>query len=259
MNAIDTGLPSLTNLQGLWTRSLIAWPDGRRDVTTAVHWLQGPSLYIDLRQPDARPDFTPTRLLADVTDDQLVWLARQEGFAGRLQFDDRWFEWGREIDFQPQAIYSDCGELRFEADYMVEVGRDVPYIEHWHRAAVGDAAQTAALRLRAPDGRKACLVRAGDVFMLALDRAVALPDLPDLHACVMAAASREDQLALIDCELSFGRVGPHAWRIERSSLPWREGLVFKPRCDGRHLTLIDACTRRFDVLEAEGAPALLSV
>ncbi len=248
----------LTNLQGLWNRSLIAWPDGRRDETTAVHWLQGPSLYIDLRQPAARPDFTDTRLLTEVTDGQLAWLVRQEGFAGRLRFADGWFEWGREIDFQPQAIYSDCGQLRFEADYMIEVGRDIPYIEHWYRAAVGDATQTVALRLRAPDGRKASLVRTGEVFMLAVDRAVALPNLPDLHACVAAAGTREEQLALVDCELSVGRVGPHAWRIEHSSLPWREGLVFKLRCDGRHITLVDACTRRFDVLDAEGEPALLN-
>ena len=41
-------------LRGLWTRSLIAWPDGKRDVTTQVAWLQGTGLFADLRQPPAR-------------------------------------------------------------------------------------------------------------------------------------------------------------------------------------------------------------
>jgi hypothetical protein len=259
MNTADNAPPSLTNLPGLWTRSLIAWPDGRCDVTTAVHWLQGPSLYIDLRQPAARPDFSATRALADVTDEQLAWLVRQEGFAGRLRHEDGCFEWGREIDFQPQAIYSDCGQLRFEADYMVEVGRDIPYIEHWHRSAIGDVTRCVALRLRdATDGRAVSLVRTGNAFMLAADRGIGLPNLPDLAACVAAASDRDAQLALVDCELSFGSVGAHAWRIERSSLPWREGLAFKVRCDGQRLRFVDACTRRYDVIEAEGVLSLLS-
>jgi hypothetical protein len=34
-------IPDITGLRGLWTRSLIAWPDGRRDTTTQV---QAPSV-----------------------------------------------------------------------------------------------------------------------------------------------------------------------------------------------------------------------
>jgi hypothetical protein len=45
------------SLAGLWTRSLIILPDGTGDATSVVSWLQGLSLYADLRIPAGRPDF----------------------------------------------------------------------------------------------------------------------------------------------------------------------------------------------------------
>ena len=54
--------PTIAALAGLWRRSLIMWPDGRRDTTTWVNWLQGGKSYIDLRQPRGRPDFSGVRL-----------------------------------------------------------------------------------------------------------------------------------------------------------------------------------------------------
>ena len=78
----EPSVPTLETLTGLWTRSLIAWPDGRRDTSTQVRWLQGPGFYADLRQPDVAPDFSGVRCLADVTDTQLSWIATQEAFAG---------------------------------------------------------------------------------------------------------------------------------------------------------------------------------
>jgi hypothetical protein len=70
-------IPELTALRGLWTRSLIAWPDGRRDTTTSVRWLQGPEIYIDLRQPANRPDFSGVGALRCAN--------RMAGHAGRLR------------------------------------------------------------------------------------------------------------------------------------------------------------------------------
>lgn len=249
--------PALAELRGLWTRSLIQWPDGRRDVSTAVHWLQGPSLYIDLRQPVARPDFSTTRALEEVTDAQLAWLVNQEGFAGRLGHTPGWFEWAREIDFQPQAMYSDCGSLRHADGYLVETGRDVAYVEHWHRAEIGDVAQCAAARLlEADSGRTASLVRVGEVFMLAVDRSCPLPALPTLAACVAAAPDRRAALALVDFELSFGRIVGGQWRITQSSLPWREARLLAPRrVDSHGLELGDG--RRFTLVDCEGEPSLL--
>src|SRR5262245_47539272 len=73
--------PALEILPGLWIRSLIAWPDGRRDTTTQVFWLQGPGFFADLRQPTGAPDFSRVHRLADVTDTQLTWMSKQEAFA----------------------------------------------------------------------------------------------------------------------------------------------------------------------------------
>jgi hypothetical protein len=251
--------PDIPSLRGLWQRSLIRWPDGRCDTTTAVRWLQGPSLYLDLRQPLGRPDFKSVQSLADLSDAHIEWLVRQEGFAGRLSFDGVYFEWGRDIDFQPKAMYSDCGRLWYENDYVVEEGRDIPYIEHWHGSIDGDASIGAAMRLQSTDGdRSGCIARVGDMFMYARGRGIAMPDLPDLRRCVQAAPTRTDLLHLLDCEISFGHVGA-GWHIEHSSLPFREGEMLSPQSlQGRHLQTTDvdiegrALARRWRIVESEG-------
>src|SRR5262245_65035312 len=100
---MTTIVSGVTELQGLWRRSLISWPGRNSDTTTTVRWLQGPRAYVDLRQPAPRPDFSHARALDDLTLEDCLWLAHQEGFAGHLGFDGTWFEWHREIDFQPRA------------------------------------------------------------------------------------------------------------------------------------------------------------
>ncbi|RJF88029.1 hypothetical protein D3874_14215 [Oleomonas cavernae] len=245
----------------MWQRSLIAWPDGRRDTTTAVRWLQGPGFYIDLRQAAGRPDFAGVAGLADLDADQLRWLAGQEGFAGELVFDGSHFEWQRLIDFQPQAVYSDAGSLRFEGDTLVEEGRDLPYIEHWHRDAAATAPCAAARLANTQDGRRGFIVRSGPRFMYARDRALALPDLPSLGDAVEAAADLDTARALVDCELSFGDIGPDGWTIRHSSLPFREGADLNPMAAGGpgDLVTLDtapdgtAATRTWRVETLQGA------
>lgn len=261
MNEVTLSSPRLADLPGLWQRSLIRWPDGRCDTTTVVHWLQGPSFYIDLRQPAGRPAFDGVRDGGDLDPDQLAWLATQEGFAGRLHHEDGWFEWGREIDVQPQAVYSDCGRLWYEGDRMIEEGRDIKYIEHWHARGEGMSARAAALRLAADaDGRAGYLVRAGDLFMFARDRALALPPLASLAECVAAAPDPATARAFVDCEISFGRVGPGGFAIVHSSLPWREGVLLAPRIVDSTLELRDphaGTASRWRIREAEGELELL--
>ncbi len=215
----------VASLQGLWRRSLIARADGERDTTTAVYWLQGPAEYIDLRQPTGAPDFSHVRGLDDLTYDDCAWLARQEGFAGRLTRDGRWFEWLRTIDFQPPTGRADAGSLAWDGDTLIETGRDVAYVEHWHRdpsrpirpASCNSAASTRTM-----------LLRVGEDFMYARERAVKLDEgYPTLAEYVAAAPDLATARLLLDCEISFGAVERAGLRIQASTLPFRVGAFLE--------------------------------
>ncbi len=211
------------DFSGLWTRSLLALPDGRRDETTQVAWLQGPSLFADLRQPVGRPACCAVPRPEQLSQEACLWLATQGGFAGTFSVQNGIAEWQREIDFQPKTALPDAGTLAWRGGILVETGVYAPYYEHWH--AGGEAlAPSGALRLQSEaDGRLAILVRSGPLFMLARGR---VPGTvltgPDLCACLAAAADLKAMRALLDCEISFGRADA-GWRIARSTLPWREG------------------------------------
>jgi hypothetical protein len=258
---------TVSDLQGLWGRSLIVWPDGRRDEATYVSWLQGPTYYIDLRSPSPRPGFIGTTCLDDLSREQIIWLATQEGFAGRLRFDGEFFEWQRIIDFQPKAIYSDCGRLWIEAGMMIEEGRDIPYIEHWRRHAQVTPQPCWATRLR--DRQSGCdgfVVRVGSAFMYARGRTFAPPAGHTLSECVAGAGSLREARVLVDCEVSIGRVDESGWIVERSSLPFREGsrLGLEISANGAKASSTDvtasgvSCMRDWDVIESEGDIALVN-
>lgn len=206
---------------GLWTRSLIVWPNRRQDTTTFAGWLQGPSLFADLRQPIDPPSFDGVACLNDLGPIHFGWLARQEGFAGRFVRAGSAFEWQRTIDFQCMSVNSDAGYLVFEGDVLVEQGRDIPYVEHWHRAT-REVAPLFGACLQDAGGRQGFIVRAGAIFMYVRDRAKQLAfngSLPDMVANSTASEAR----SLLDCEISLGHVSGDDWIIERSSLPYRVG------------------------------------
>ncbi|MFG1391486.1 hypothetical protein [Xanthobacter agilis] len=251
----------IDQLGGLWRRSLIVQPDGRRDTTTEVYWLQGPEHYIDLRQPADRPSFAGVRALRDLTAPQIGWLARQDGFAGRLVKAGAFFEWQRHLDFQPPSALADAGRLWLEDGIMKEEGRDVPYLEHWHRAE-GDRTPAAAFILRdARSGGAGSLVVVGDRFMLARARPFAVPGGRSLADLVAEAPTLSHAQDLVDCEISFGTVGDGEWLIRVSSLPFREGCALGvSRTGGGQLATLDTgpaggtLTRRWSILHGEGAP-----
>lgn len=253
--------PTIANLSGLWRRSLLAWPDGRRDTGTWVRWLQGSSFYADLRQPANHPDFSSAKCLNDLDLPQIALLAQQEGFAGELLFEDGFFEWRREVDFQLTAVYSDRGSLCFVDGVMVEEGKDNPYIEHWHREL--DVVQPAcAFRLEdTANGCRGFIVRCGNFFMYARGRSVAAPAGLTLIDCIAAAPNAIAARNLIDCEISQGVVTPAGWHIERSSLPYKAGKTLDPRSPpGRSSSLVvsdidrngAALERRWSIVDLQG-------
>jgi hypothetical protein len=266
--SVETPLttPRIQDLQGLWRRLLITWPNGTRDETTQVRWLQGRSAYMDLRQPALLPAFSGKRGLLDMSMEDCAALARQEGFAGQFRFDGRYFEWTRSIDFQPKPLYSDVGSLWWgDGNVLIEQGRDIEYIEHWHRDDATAIINAAAVTLRGTDcGTKASLLRVGAMFMFARDRSIVPAPHKTLPECTAEVASIQDARALIDCEISFGEIGAEGFQITASSLPYRVGDLLNPRESTSHLTLRDlspsgaAITRRWDILEAEGDPILIA-
>ena len=209
----------ITDTLGLWERSLIAWPDGRQDTTTFVAWLQGPSLFADLRQPANPPSFDGVSCLDDLQPQHLDWLVQQEGFAGRFVRDGDAFEWRRIIDFQCPSDVADAGYLAFSDGILVERGRDIPYIEHWHQTSPRMPPHL-AVRMQDQDGHDGFFVRIGEIFMYVRNRSVALPHGGSLAGLVKSCAPREAR-ALVDCEISLGRVRDATWLIGRSSLPFR--------------------------------------
>jgi hypothetical protein len=258
---------AIDDLQGLWRRSLIIWPDGQRDDTTSVSWLQGPNLYADLRSPTLRPTFHGVAGRNDLTPEQVKWLASQEGFAGRLTFDGQFFEWHRLIDFQPMAAIADSGRLWFGDGCMIEEGRVTPYIEHWHRSEQEPRTPNGAIHFTdIASGVEGFLVRAGAVFMYARDRDTSLNGAGSLSEQIMSAAPGEAQ-AMVDCEISLGRIGPSGWIIETSSLPYREGASLWPvlSADPKQFNTADVTVdgapmmRSWTIAEIEGDLALAEV
>jgi hypothetical protein len=251
--------PKIEDLKGLWRRSLIVWPDGLRDETTQVRWLQGNRAYIDLRQPALPKNLSTRRGLNDISMDDCAILARQEGFAGHFTFDGSHFEWARHIDFQSKPLYSDVGSLWWQDNILIERGRDVDYIEHWHRDERNAIVSAAAVALRQVDaGIKASLLRVGADFMFARDRSMIPPAHKTLGECVADATSLAEARSLIDCEISFGTVGAGGFLITASTLPYRIGDFLDPRFSRGRFTTRDrsptasGVIREWEITESEG-------
>jgi hypothetical protein len=117
---------------GLWRRVLLVDAAGRRDTSTDVLWLQGPTGYIDSR-----------------------------GFAGVLTQSQDVFTWRRDVDVAPDGSV-DAGRMRWDGDVLIETGVHEVYEEHWVRDH-GPTHPAGALLLSADAGRRAVAVAVGDL------------------------------------------------------------------------------------------------
>ncbi|MGF6283785.1 hypothetical protein [Pseudomonas silensiensis] len=208
------------NYLGVWQRRLIKFQSGRVDSETAVYWLQTPRLFADLRIP---PVPLPALSLEQLNHADWLTLSEQKGFAGVTEVNGDICQWHRKLDYQQVSTEEDIGRMHFEtSERLVETALDDSYYEIWER--LPDSRGTCRGQwLQAVDdpARVACLVLAGDYFLFAASRAVALNPGGHLREHIDAATAPQ-QLA---CEFSFGRHhgGKNPWHIDYSTLPGQVG------------------------------------
>jgi hypothetical protein len=212
-------------MRGVWTREWIE-RRGVRSSLFAVHYLQTPSLYGDMRLPIRRPAFANATSFADLTDDDLLLLAKQRGFTGHVTAVGDTITWQHEIDFQPPDGTPDIGRVeRLGPIRMYEHALDSSYVESWLSVASGDDAYL-VVRVEREARLERILLVAGDHFLYVRNRSADLPVAASLDTLIHATrASRAQIVTYLDCEFSAGRVhaGSVPWEIQASTLPWREG------------------------------------
>jgi len=215
---------------GAWQRDWISRHGGPRDSRVTVRYVQTTSVFGDLRIPAERAALAGAASFAELSNDQLLVLARQNGFAGHTTVDGANATWHHEIDFQPGNGSPDIGRIeRIDETTMLEHALDDSYVESWSTLSRGDD-RFLAVKLSRGGRVDQVLSVAGDHFVYAHARASALPAAGSIaDAIAETRATRETIIAFLDCEISYGTT--RGWRIERSTLPWREGkrLAFADR------------------------------
>ncbi len=215
--------------RGLWRRRLLVDEDGSRDADTIVWWLQTGQLFADIRLPADRDALDGATRFADLDEAGLSRLARQDGFAGTLEWTEDACAWRRSIDYRPLPGPLDEGMMKEEAPgLMIERGLHRGYLEEWEQSLPADVLMDEWIWHHGWD--RTTFLKIGDAFMLADDRRASTPNGQSFEADVLAAIGDEAALAgLLDCEISFGKVEANGeWRITLSTLPWQTGKIVAP-------------------------------
>lgn len=260
---IPLGVPD--KYLGVWQRSHLETAQVR-DSESLVLWLQTGHWHADLRIPARRPDFSGITRLVDCSDEQLAWLATQQGFCGVTQVEGEQCSWHHQVDFQPAKKQRDIGRMLFEGERIFETGIETDYLEVWNRLQRSRGG-TAALELLMENdeipSRPTWLLIAGDCFIYVQGRPQQHQGTTGPHSRIetKAQASRSHLLDQVDVEISFGyRYGPAPWRIDHSTLPFREGqLLTRSRAIRRHghqLAVEDENNRRWLILDWNVGAAL---
>ena len=234
--------PVPTRLHGLWRRDWMRFADGTSNTTLRVFYLQGPTLFADLRLPSGQKRFAADTALDGLSAANMRALMGRMGFAGHTTMTGNRVTWHRHFDYQQgrgAAVELDVGICSFRGLRMIEAEPSGAYVEQWQRVYDG-AGRFLTLRCEAgPGAPERILVACGDRFMIARDRVSTLPRgeyLTDLAGTIDAKALAPH----LDCELAYGRRTGRggAWRIGLSTIPAREGsLAFGPGCLHYHSEL----------------------
>jgi hypothetical protein len=219
-------------LQGAWTRDWIQRGEAKTN-TVDVHYLQTSTLFADMRVPKDRTRMPNAKSFADLTDQQLRLLARQNGFAGLTAMTGDIATWSHDIQYQPSDGSQDQGRIqRVDPTHMREHGLDGSYIESWKSTSGGNG-HFLVIRVERAGRLLRTLVVVGNQFLYVRNRAIDLPEAESFEALIESTKATRKQIEeYLDCEFSFGQVrgGSVPWEIEQSTLPWQEG---------RHLNFVE--------------------
>ena len=208
--------------RGVWKREWEKSGDEPPSEHRIVRDVQTPTVFGSVRIPLDRPAITATSF--DQLDDaQLRALLKQKGFAGIATFKDRVAVWDRAIDFQPPNQPDTARLTPKTPTTVLEEGLHGEFSELWWNLAPNDGRYLGIQIKR--DGRvEQSLAVVGDHFVYARNRARDLPRAESFSE-LAATLSREQIIAALDCELSYGFVhgGRVPWVIVHSTIPWREG------------------------------------
>jgi hypothetical protein len=212
---------------GVWQRLILQTDMQPCDITTQVFWLQTSAWHADLRVPYPRPDFSGAARLQQCQREQLDWLATQQGFVGITHVQESTCQWQRHADFQPPTGLRDIGSMVFlRPDLAVETGVESRYLEVWQKLPDSTGATAVLQRLAEGIEQPEWFLVSGQYFMHVRARAETLDAAGNLLLLAQRENAPDDRLRqLLDFEISFGRRGAHAWRIERSTLPFLEGTT----------------------------------
>ena len=223
---------------GVWQRDLLETAIIKDD-TTLVLWMQTQQYHIDIRVPAACTNIRKVSSLEDYTDEELLLLASQQGFAGITQVTPSTAkssdicQWHREFDFQPQTDARDIGKMVFtDANTMIETGLDDVYLEVWRR--LESSQKPCSFEFITGKNRKglttrAYYMRAGNFVGYARSRQIILPKAASLiDAIYTIKPVRDELLDWLDMEISFGEmIDEQHWKIMYSTLLFKQGLIIR--------------------------------
>jgi Protein HRI1 len=230
----NNAVPS--NYIGVWQRELLETATSKDD-RSLVLWMQTQHYHIDIRIPANLPQLPKVDKLEDYTNEELLQLATQQGFAGITQVTPSTAtssdicQWHREMDFQPPSDARDIGKMIFiDTNTVIETGVDEAYLEVWRR--LENSQKPCSFKLTTGKNYKglatpAYLMRAGNFVAYARPRQTALPKSTSLvNAIQTYKPQREQLLDWLDMEISFGELLDDGhWKIKHSSLPFKEQLI----------------------------------
>lgn len=232
--SVDLNDPVPQDCLGVWQRVSLEARGKPADTSTRAYWIQTSALFADMRVPVARPDFSGKTTLVECSDQDLLWLARQQGIAGMTMAGGDFLHRRRQVDYQPSRGRDNTHRIHFEDGLLVEENLPGTVQEKWQRLA-GPEAGVVTLRLleeASVTTRKGYLLVMDDYFLFVRDRTEFTRQASSLEDLFEAQDLEHDEQArLLDCEFSFGRRkgGEQAWEIQLSTLPYREGrALFAP-------------------------------